>query len=83
MTTRSDEIQDELSDILSAAAGIPTSLVRESPGETLVDLGLESLATMQLQAVVKDRYGILIPDDSLEMSFSEITQFVIARLGDD
>jgi acyl carrier protein len=83
MTTRSDEIQEDLTDILSTAAGIPMSLVKESPDEPLEDLGLDSLGTMQLQAVVKDRFGVLIPDDSSEMSFGEITQYVIARLGDD
>jgi acyl carrier protein len=83
MTTSSGEIQEELTNILSAAAGIPMSLVNESPDEPLVDLGIDSLGTMQLQAVVKDRFGVLIPDDSLEMSFGEITQYVIARLGDD
>jgi acyl carrier protein len=83
MTTSSGEIQEELTNILSAAAGIPMSLVQESPDGSLEELGLDSLGTMQLQAVVKDRFGVLIPDDSLEMSFGEITRYVIARLGDE
>jgi acyl carrier protein len=83
MTTSSGEIQEELTNILSAAAGIPMSLVQEFPDGSLEELGLDSLGTMQLQAVVKDRFGVLIPDDSLEMSFGEITRYVIARLGDE
>jgi acyl carrier protein len=83
MTTSSGEIQEELTNILSAAAGIPMSLVQEFPDGSLEELGLDSLGAMQLQAVVKDRFGVLIPDDSLEMSFGEITRYVIARLGDE
>lgn len=83
MTISSGEIQEELTNILSAAAGIPMTLVQESPDESLEELGLDSLGAMQLQAVVKDRFGVLIPDESLEMSFGEITRYVIARLGDD
>lgn len=82
MTTRADEVQEELANLLSGAAGIPVSLVVESPDNSLEDLGLDSLGTMQLQAVVKDRFDVLIPDDSPEMSFGEITRYVIARLGD-
>jgi acyl carrier protein len=83
MTTSSGEIAAELTNILSAAAGIPMTLVQESPDDSLEELGLDSLGGMQLQAVVKDRFGVLLPDDSLEMSFDEITRYVIARLGDD
>jgi acyl carrier protein len=82
MTSRPGNVQDELTDILSAAAGIPLSLVTESAGESLENMGLDSLACMQLQAAVKDHFGIVIPDDLLSMSFEEITEFVAARLGD-
>lgn len=83
MTTYASAISDDLTDLLSAASGIPASLVRESPDETLADLGLESLAAMQLQAAVRERFGVTLPDDVLEMSFTEIAAYVLARLGNE
>ncbi|MGH3264112.1 MAG: acyl carrier protein [Trebonia sp.] len=82
MTTHASAIQNELLSILSAAAGIPVSLAGESPDVSLAELGLDSLASMQLQAAVKERFDILIPDDSFDMSFSEITRYVVERLGE-
>jgi acyl carrier protein/aromatase len=82
VTTHASATQDELLSILSAAAGIPASLAGESPDMSLAGLGLDSLATMQLQAAIKERFDILIPDDSLEMSFGEITRYVVERLGE-
>lgn len=83
MTTHASGVQHELLSILGAAAGIPTSLVGESPGYSLAELGLDSLAAMQLQAAVKDRFDVLISDDALEMSFDEITRYVVEQLGED
>jgi acyl carrier protein len=83
MTTQSEDhtasIREELIAILSRAAGVPASAVEEAPDAPLPDLGLDSLASLQFQAAVQDRFRVLIPEDALEMSFPEITRFVAER----
>lgn len=83
MTTDASAISDDLTGLLSAASGIPATLVRESQDKHLAELGLDSLAAMYLQAAVKDKFGVVIPDDALEMSFAEIAAHVLARLGSE
>jgi acyl carrier protein len=74
-------LRDELVDILCAASGIPAGMLDGADDTTLEELGLESLAAMELQAGVKNRYRIVLPDDTLEMSLSEIAEYVVVRLG--
>jgi len=72
--------RDELTAILVRAAGLTPETVSAAGDSSLLELGLDSLAAMELQAAVKDRYEVQIPDESLEMSVPEITRFVVARL---
>jgi acyl carrier protein len=73
-------IREELTGILVRAAGVLPGELDEADDTTLAQLGLDSLAAMELQAVVQDHYGVQIPDDSLEMSLLEITGYVAAQL---
>lgn len=75
--------RDEINAILTRAAGLSPAAIAEAGERSLQDLGLDSLAAMELQAAVTDRYQVQIPDESLEMSLPEITRYVIARLGND
>lgn len=75
-------IRDELTTILTHAAGLSPAAIAEGGNAPLEDLGLDSLAVMQLQASVKARYDVEIPDESLHLSFSEINRYVAARLGE-
>lgn len=74
-------IDSELAEILTRAAGLPPEAIAEAGERRLLDLGLDSLAAMELQASLKDRYQVQIPDEALEMSIPEITRYVAARLG--
>jgi acyl carrier protein len=74
--------RDELTTILTRAAGLSPQAIAEAGDATLEDLGLDSLAAMQLQAAVKAQYDVEIPDESLQMSFPEINRYVAARLGE-
>jgi acyl carrier protein len=76
-TTRS-----ELATILTHAAGLSPEAIADAGDAPLQDLGLDSLAVMQLQAAVKARYDVEIPDESLQLSIPEINRFVAARLGE-
>jgi acyl carrier protein len=73
--------QAELAAILTRAAGLSPEAIADAGDNSLQDLGLDSLAAMELQAAVKDRYQVQIPDESLGMSFPEITRYVLAQLG--
>lgn len=79
-TTTATATRDELAEIFVLAAGLPPAVIDAAGEATLEDLGLDSLAAMEVQAAVQNRYRVQIPDDSLEMSFSEITQYVVARI---
>ncbi|WP_328603366.1 acyl carrier protein [Amycolatopsis sp. NBC_00345] len=84
MTTQrfdTGELGREIEDILVRSAGLAPSVFAASEG-TLLELGLDSLAAMELQAVVQDRYGVQIPDGALEMSVRELADFVGERAGE-
>ncbi len=69
-------LQGALREILVTSAGLAPSQLDTDEGKTLEELGLDSLAAMELQAVVQQRYGVKIPDESLEMTVDSISEFV-------
>lgn len=69
-------VQGALREILVTSAGLSPSQLDTDDGQTLEELGLDSLAAMELQAVVQQRYGVKIPDESLEMTVNSISEFV-------
>jgi acyl carrier protein len=69
-----------LMDILVSKAGLPPADRTDNPAATLEDIGLDSLAFLQLQAELQDRYGFELPDDSPQQAFGEIVEQVAARL---
>jgi acyl carrier protein len=85
MTTsehRAKDIDAELKDILVQAAGVDRHVAAGAGTESLADLGMDSLAAMELQAVVKSEYAVNLPDELLERSVPEIAEMIrAARLG--
>ena len=83
MTTQSEDhtasVREELIAILSKAAGVPAGAVEEAPDSSLPDLGLDSLASLEFQAAVQERFRVLIPEEALALSVPEITRFVAER----
>jgi acyl carrier protein len=75
-------VREELNDIVVAAAGVPIATLQTAGDQVLEDLGLDSLAAMELQAITETRYGVRIPDESLEMSLPQIAHFVVTRLAE-
>jgi acyl carrier protein len=53
----------------------PQSLADNREG-TLEELGLDSLAVLELQIVVTKAYGVEIPDESGELNVGEIVDFI-------
>lgn len=83
MTTQRIEataLRGELEEILVRAAGVEAGTLATATNECLAELGLDSLAAMELQAVVLTRFAVRIPDESLEMTLPELTHFVVAAL---
>jgi len=55
---------DDLMDLLVTRVGLPRRDRTDRREVTLTDLGLDSLAFLQLQAELQTRYGVELPDDS-------------------
>lgn len=53
----------------------PESLAANREG-TLEELGLDSLAVLELQIVVTKQYGVEIPDESGELNVDQIVEFI-------
>jgi acyl carrier protein len=53
----------------------PQSLADNREG-TLEELGLDSLAVLELQIVVTKQYGVEIPDESGELNVGQIVDFI-------
>jgi acyl carrier protein len=65
--------QAELRQILLDDIGIDEELLAEAPDCCLGDLGVDSIAQVELTVVLRDRFGITaIPDDVSEMSVHEL-----------
>lgn len=77
----SDGFEEELREILVTSAGLPPSSLDNSGSQSLADLGMDSLATMELQAIVQTRHGVQLPDEALTMSVLELAEFMRSQLG--
>ncbi len=54
---------DDLMDLLVVKVGLPRADRTDDPGKTLTDIGLDSLAYLQVQTELEEGYGVS-PDDS-------------------
>jgi len=71
----------DLMTLLVAKAGLPSSDRTDDPDKTFADVGLDSLAFLQLQSELTERYGFELPDDRAQAyTFGEIVADVNARL---
>ncbi|CAI7980869.1 MULTISPECIES: acyl carrier protein [Parafrankia] len=57
---------DELLDFLVEQAGLPPEDRPTELGVTFTDIGLDSLAYLQLQAEVQERFGVDLPNEAPE-----------------
>ncbi len=54
----------DLMTLLSEKAGLPTTSHTTDPDARFCDIGLDSLAFLNLQTELQDRFGTEMPDDS-------------------
>jgi acyl carrier protein len=75
---------DEVREILVADTGVAREALLGQDTKPLEDLGLDSLANLQLQSSIDRRYGVELPDDALSMSVAGLVAFIdqgTGRLG--
>ncbi len=56
----------DLKDILVNRVGLPEADVLEDPQATFDDMGLDSLAFVEIQLEMEQRYGFRIPDEDAQ-----------------
>ena len=57
----------ELKRILVDRVGLPETAVPDDPAATFVDLGLDSLARVEVALSMQQDYGIPVPDDAAQV----------------
>ncbi len=65
MATREFTFED-LKDILVNRVGLPDAAVVDDPEATFDDMGLDSLAFVEIQLAMQQEYGFTIPDEDAE-----------------
>jgi aromatase len=80
MTINREELRPvtatEITAILVQNCGLDPRAAAQSPAASLHELGMDSLALLELQAVVVDRYRVEIPETSEHMTIAEIAELV-------
>ncbi|GAA1873641.1 acyl carrier protein [Asanoa iriomotensis] len=75
---------DDLMQLLVSKVGLPSDMRTDDPNKTFGDLGLDSLAFLQLQSELQALYGFELPDDRpLAFSVGEMTTAINDRLSRD
>ena len=67
---------DDIESILVKKVGLAPETLAGAPENSLEDLGLDSLAVLELQIVITKAYGVEIPDESGELNVGEIVEFI-------
>ncbi|OLF05881.1 hypothetical protein BLA60_34440 [Actinophytocola xinjiangensis] len=67
---------DDIETILVKKVGLAPRTLADTPENSLEDLGLDSLAVLELQIVITKQYGVEIPDESGSLNVGEIVEFI-------
>jgi aromatase len=67
---------DDVESILVTKVGLAPQTLAADPEGTLEELGLDSLAVLELQIVITKQYGVEIPDESGELNVGQIVDFI-------
>ncbi|MET8700342.1 acyl carrier protein [Kitasatospora sp. NPDC058032] len=62
----------EIENVLITSAGAAPDVFEGSRHVPLEELGLDSLAVLELEAVIADRYGLKVPDGAVALSVDQI-----------
>ena len=67
---------DDVESILVTKVGLDQRTLAGNREGTLEELGLDSLAVLELQIVITKAYGVEIPDESGELNVGQIVDFI-------
>ena len=56
---------EDLKDILVKRVRLPEAQIKSDPSASFEDMGLDSLALVEVQLEVQQRYGFVIPDEDV------------------
>lgn len=73
---RAAAIRAEIREILVTRTGVDPDLFVGNDHLSLKDLEIDSLAVLELQAVVRRRHGVEIPEEAISMTVPEIAALV-------
>lgn len=70
--------QADIETILAEQSGVEPDLLAANGDTPLSELGVDSLALLELEAVVLDRYGVEIPpaEESVQLSTRQIVEII-------
>jgi acyl carrier protein len=57
---------EDLRNILVNRVGLPDDAVRDDPNLSFEDMGLDSLAFVEIQLAIQQEYGFTIPDEDAQ-----------------
>jgi acyl carrier protein len=66
MATQQTFSMEDMKDILVNRVGLPAETVGDDPSKSFEDLGLDSLAFVEIQLAVQQGYGFTIPDEDAQ-----------------
>ncbi|GIG91286.1 SRPBCC family protein [Plantactinospora endophytica] len=66
----------EITAILVRHCGLAADAAAAAPNASLEELGMDSLALLELQAVVADRYRVQLPEEAGRLSIPEVAEVV-------
>ena len=68
--------EQALRDILLNTLGVEDDAIDGPLASTLGDLGVDSVGFLELQVVVRERYGVVVPDTAAELSLAQLVNLV-------
>jgi acyl carrier protein len=71
----------DIREILVTHTGVASEAFDGREATPLEELGVDSLAILQLQASAAERFAVEIPDDALKMSVAGLAAFINERTG--
>ena len=66
----------DITSILARNCGLDPDAAAAAPQASLLELGMDSLALLELQAVLLDRYQVRLPEDAGQLTITEIAELV-------
>ncbi|RKN40592.1 SRPBCC family protein [Micromonospora endolithica] len=77
--THGRPLTTEITDILVTHCGLDPDAAARAPAASLEELGMDSLALLELSAVVSDRWQVQIPEETAQLSIAGVADLVARR----